>query len=132
MTAGQEVHLYTTLQEHTMLTTFEPHMHAAGVRMCIEAIWGGRTETLSCAGYDHNWVRVYKYADDAAPLLPKGTLLHITAYFDTTPANKNVVDPRNWGGLGHRSIDNMAILIAPTIVLTTRSSRRRWRSVGSG
>ena len=118
MTAGQEVHLYATLSQNTMLTTFEPHMHAAGVRMCMEAIWGGRTETLSCSGYDHNWVRVYKYADDAAPLLPKGTLLHITAYFDTTPANKNVVDPRNWGGLGHRSIDNMAIMIAPTIVLS--------------
>jgi hypothetical protein len=118
MTAGQEVHLYQTLQQNTMLTTFEPHMHAAGVRMCMEAIWGGRTETLSCAGYDHNWVRVYKFADDAVPLLPKGTLLHIIAYFDTTPANKNVIDPRNWGGLGHRSIDNMAILIAPTIVLS--------------
>ena len=118
MTAGQEVHLYATLQQHTKLTTFEPHMHAAGVRMCLEAIWGGRSETLTCAGYDHNWVRVYKYADDAVPLLPKGTLLHVTAYFDTTPGNKNVVDPRNWGGLGHRSIDNMAILIAPTISLT--------------
>jgi hypothetical protein len=117
MKAGQEVHLYTTLQQNTMLTTFEPHMHAAGVRMCLDAIWGGRTETLSCAGYDHNWVRVYKFADAAVPLLPKGTLLHITATFDTTPANKNVVDPRNWGGLGHRSIDNMAILIAPTIIL---------------
>jgi hypothetical protein len=118
MTAGQEVHLYTTLQQHTKLTTFEPHMHAAGVRMCIEAIWGGRAETLTCAGYDHNWVRVYKYADDAVPLLPKGTLLHVTAYFDTTANNRNVVDPRNWGGLGHRSIDNMAILIAPTVTLT--------------
>jgi len=120
MKAGQEVHLYQTLTENTMLTTFEPHMHAAGVRMCLEAIWGGRTETLSCAGYDHNWVRVYKFADDAAPLLPKGTLLHIIATFDTTPGNKNVVDPRNWGGLGHRSIDNMAILIAPTIILTDK------------
>ena len=100
MTAGQEIHFYTTLQEHTMLTTFEPHMHASGVRMCMEAIWGGRTETLSCAGYDHNWVRVYKFADDAAPLLPKGTLLHLIAYFDTTPANRNVIDPRNWQGLG--------------------------------
>jgi len=117
-TAGQEVHIYTTLREHLKLTTFEPHMHAAGVRMCLEAVWGGRAETLSCAGYDHNWVRVYKYADDAAPLLPKGTLLHVTAYFDTTSNNKNVVDPRNWGGLGHRSIDNMAILIAPAITLT--------------
>jgi len=35
MTAGQEIHFYTTLQEHTMLTTFEPHMHASGVRMCM-------------------------------------------------------------------------------------------------
>ena len=118
MEADQQVHLYATLQEHTKLSTFEPHMHAAGVRMCLEAIWGGRTETLSCAGYDHNWVKVYKYGDDAAPLLPKGTLLHVTAYFDNTPSNKNVVDPRNWGGLGHRSIDNMAILIAPALALT--------------
>ena len=116
--AGQEVHFYTTLDQHTKLSTFEPHLHAAGVRMCIEAVWGGRTETLSCSGYDHNWVRVYKYEDDAAPLLPRGTLLHVTAYFDTTAANRNVVDPRNWGGLGHRSIDNMAIMIAPTITLS--------------
>ncbi len=118
MQAGQQVHIYTTLQEHIKMPTFEPHMHASGVRMCMEAIWGGRTEVLNCAGYDHNWVKVYRYQDDAAPLLPKGTLLHITAYFDNTPTNKNVVDPRNWGGLGHRSIDNMAILIASPIVLT--------------
>jgi hypothetical protein len=138
MTAGQEVHLYTTLQENAILTTFEPHMHAAGVRMCLEAIWAGRTETLTCAGYDHNWVRVYKFADDAAPLLPKGTLLHVIAYFDTTPANKNVIDPRNWGGLGHRSIDNMAILFAPTIVLNDKefqeemASRRKKLNLAKG
>jgi hypothetical protein len=120
MKAGQEIHFYTTLQEHTMLTTFEPHMHASGVRMCMEAIWGGRTETLACAGYDHNWVRVYKFADDAAPLLPKGTLLHLIGYFDTTPANRNVIDPRNWQGLGHRSIDNMALTIMPVITLNDK------------
>ena len=118
MMAGQQVHIYTTLDDHIKLTTFEPHMHASGVRMCMEAIWGGRTEVLNCAGYDHNWVKVYRYQDDSAPLLPKGTLIHITAHFDNTPSNQNVVDPRNWGGLGHRSIDNMAILIADPIVLT--------------
>jgi hypothetical protein len=117
-TADQEVHLYTTLTSHMKLTTFEPHMHAAGVRMCMEAVWGGRTEVLNCAGYDHNWVKVYYYDEDSAPLLPKGTLIHITAYFDTRATNKNVVDPRNWGGLGHRSIDNMAILIASPLQLT--------------
>ncbi len=118
MTSGQEAHFYTTLTSHTKLSTFEPHMHAAGVRMCLEAVWGGRAETLSCAGYDHNWVKVYKYAEEAAPLLPRGTLLHVTATFDNTPTNRNVVDPRNWSGLGHRSIDNMAILIAPALRLT--------------
>ncbi len=118
MEAGQEVHFYHTLRQHTKLSTFEPHMHAAGVRMCLESIWGGFAQTLSCAGYDHNWVKVYKYEDDAVPLLPKGTLLHVTAYFDNTPSNRNVIDPRNWSGLGHRSIDNMAVLIAPAIALT--------------
>ena len=118
MTPGQEVDMYTTLRNNIKLTTFEPHMHASGVRMCIEAIWGGRTETLNCAGYDHNWVKVYHYDDDAAPLLPKGTLIKVTSYFDTTPSNKNVVDPRNWQGLGHRSIDNMSIIIASPIVMT--------------
>jgi hypothetical protein len=118
MQAGQEIHLYTTLSQHSKLSAFEPHMHASGVKMCIEAVYGGRSETLTCSGYDHNWVRVYKYKDDAAPILPKGTLLHITAIFDTTPANRNVIDPRNWQGLGHRSIDNMAIVFIPTIILS--------------
>ena len=118
MTPGQKVEMYLTLRDNIKLTMFEPHMHASGVRMCIEAIWGGRTETLNCAGYDHNWVRVYRYDDDAAPLLPKGTLVKATSYFDTTPSNTNVVDPRNWQGLGHRSIDNMSVVIANPIMMT--------------
>ena len=117
MQSGQEVHIYATVREHTKLTTFEPHMHASGVRMCLEAIWGGRTETLNCAGYDHNWVRVYKYEDHAAPLLPKGTILHLTGYFDNSPTNPNVPDPRNWSGSGHRSVDNMFINLLQAIYM---------------
>jgi hypothetical protein len=52
-------------------------------------------------------VRTYNYTEDSAPLLPKGTILRLTGYFDNTPANKNVSDPRNWQGMGHRSMDNM-------------------------
>jgi len=118
MEKGQQVHVYHTLEQNMKVTTFEPHMHASGVRMCWEAIWGGRTETISCAGYDHNWVKVYNYDEDRAPLLPAGTLIHVIAEFDTTPDNKNVVDPRNWQGLGHRSIDNMAIVFLPGIALS--------------
>ena len=48
-------------------------------------------------------------SDDYAPLLPKGTILHIIGYMDNTPANRNVPDPRNWSGSGNRSISNMFI-----------------------
>ena len=99
------------------MTVYEPHMHAAGVRMCLDAIWNNTIETLSCAGYNHNWVRVYTFEDDYAPLLPKGTILRITGYFDNTPTNPNVSDPRNWSGLGHRSIDNMMINIGQAVFL---------------
>jgi hypothetical protein len=109
MEAGQQLHAYTVLQEHTKITTFEPHLHAPGMRMCLEAIWGFNIQTLSCAGYDHNWVRGYAFQDDHAPLLPKGTILHIIGYMDNSPTNKNIPDPRNWQGSGNRSIANMFI-----------------------
>jgi len=118
MEANQKIETFTTLDRNVKMLVFEPHMHAAGVRMCLDAIWNGMAQTLSCAGYNHGWVRVYSYADDAAPLLPKGTILRVTGYFDNTPANRNVVDPRNWSGLGHRSIDNMMINIGQVLVLT--------------
>ena len=109
MEAGQQLHAYAVLQEHTKIVTFEPHLHAPGMRMCLEAIWGINIETLTCAGYDHNWVRGYAYDDDHAPLLPKGTILHIIGYMDNSPANKNIPDPRNWQGSGNRSVANMFI-----------------------
>ena len=40
--------------------------------------------TLNCVGYDHNWVKQYVYDDDAAPLLPKGTIVHLIGFLDTT------------------------------------------------
>ena len=118
MEANQRVDAYFTLPQHTKISTYEPHMHAPGVRMCLEAIWGVTVQTLNCSKYDHNWVRAYWYEDNAAPLLPKGTILHVIGYFDTTPANRNVPDPRNWSGSGHRSVDNMMINLMQAITLT--------------
>ncbi|MBZ5601173.1 MAG: heme-binding domain-containing protein [Acidobacteriia bacterium] len=115
---NQRLDAYNVLQEHTKLTSFEPHLHAPGVRMCLEAIWGINVQTLTCAGYDHNWVRVYEYDDDYAPLLPKGTILHIIGYMDNSVANKNVPDPRNWSGSGNRSISNMFIDLGQGVALT--------------
>ena len=118
MEANQQLHAYTVLQEHTKLTSFEPHLHAPGARMCLEAIWGFNIQTLTCAGYDHNWVRGYDYDDDHAPLLPKGTILHIIGYMDNSPNNKNVPDPRNWQGSGNRSVANMFIDLGMGLSLT--------------
>ena len=86
--------------------------------MCLEAIWGHNIQTLNCVGYDHNWVKQYVYEDDAAPLLPKGTIVHLIGFLDTTPANKNPADPRNWAGGGRRSIANMFIDLGYSVSLT--------------
>lgn len=116
--ANQKFEAYSTLLENTKLISYEPHMHAAGVRMCLEAIWASTVQTLNCSGYNHNWVRVYDYTEDSAPLLPKGTILRLTGYFDNTPANKNVSDPRNWQGMGHRTMDNMMFNLGSGYSLT--------------
>ena len=115
---SQELHAYAVLEQHTKIVTFEPHLHAPGERMCLEAIWGYTVETLTCVGYDHNWVRGYTYADHTAPLLPKGTVLHIVGYMNNTKTNPNVPDSRNWQGSGNRSVTNMFIDLGMRVSLS--------------
>ena len=115
---NQEVHNYVVLQEHTKIMAFEPHLHAPGVRMCLEAIWGHNQFTLNCVGYDHNWVKQYIYKEDKAPLLPKGTILHTTGYMDTSASNPNLADARNWAGGGRRSVSNMFIDLGYSVTMT--------------
>jgi hypothetical protein len=104
---NQRYDAYWVAQQPIKLLNFEPHMHATGMRMCIEAIYQRAVETLSCAGYDHNWVRNYQYDDTVAPLLPKGTILHLIAWFDGTAKNSNIIEPRNTTVWGRRSVQNM-------------------------
>jgi len=40
MEANQQLHAYAVLNENVMIESFEPHLHAPGMRMCLEAIWG--------------------------------------------------------------------------------------------
>ena len=89
---------------------FQPHMHLRGKAMSMEAILpNGTTQMLSMVSeYSFNWHTNYVYADDAAPLLPKGTILRITSWHDNTTANKNNPDPNQWVGWGDRTVDEMA------------------------
>ena len=47
--ANQQLHAYEVLQQPAKIVTFEPHLHAPGQRMCLEAIWGFNIQTLTCA-----------------------------------------------------------------------------------
>jgi hypothetical protein len=120
---NQRAETYYVTPQPVRLVNFEPHLHAAGVRMCIEAIYQKAIETLSCSGYDHNWVRNYYFDDNAAPLLPKGTILKATAWFDSTAKNANMIDPRNQNNWARRSVGNMFMVFEYMVLLTDEQYR---------
>jgi hypothetical protein len=88
---------------------FQPHMHLRGKAMMMEAILPtGQTQILSYVNnFNFNWHNNYVYADEVAPLLPKGTILRVTSWYDNTSANKNNPDPDQWVGFGDRTVDEM-------------------------
>jgi len=92
------------------IENFQAHMHLRGKGMSMEAILpNGTVEMLSqISNYSFNWHNNYVYADEAAPLLPKGTVLRFTAWHDNTAANKDNPDPNQWVGWGDRTVDEMA------------------------
>lgn len=85
-------------------------MHMRGKVMQMEAVYpNGSQEVLSrVTDFQWNWHVNYIYADDAAPLLPAGTTLVITAWHDNTAENPNNPDPTQWIGWGDRTVDEMA------------------------
>ena len=100
---------YTLLRSAARIENFQPHMHLRGKAMAMQAILpDGTEEMLSYVDrFDFNWMNNYIYADDSAPVVPKGTVLHITAWYDNTTANKFNPDPNQWVGYGERTIDEM-------------------------
>jgi hypothetical protein len=101
---------FHVLREPARLENFQPHMHMRGKAMSFEAILpDGTTQMLSYVNhFNFNWMNNYIYADDAAPVLPKGTMIHVTAWHDNTRANPNNPDPDQWVGYGDRTVDEMA------------------------
>jgi hypothetical protein len=101
---------YYRLPRNARLDAFQPHMHMRGRGMTLEAIRvaDNRTEILSSVDhFDFNWHINYVYADDVAPLLPAGTVLHMIGVHDNTAANRRNPDPNMWVGFGERSVDDM-------------------------
>jgi len=101
---------YYRLQRPARIDAFQPHMHMRGRGMTLEAIdpATNRTQILSSVDhFDFNWHINYVYADEVAPLLPAGTVLHMIGVHDNTAANRRNPDPNMWVGFGERSVDDM-------------------------
>jgi hypothetical protein len=101
---------FTVLKENTLITNFQPHFHLRGKAMQVEAILpDGKNQIISYIGrFNFNWMTNYIYADDAAPVFPKGTVIHVSAWYDNTRANPYNPDPDQWVGYGDRTVDEMA------------------------
>ncbi len=101
---------FTVLKAPARLENYQPHMHMRGKAMSMEAIHpNGRRELLSSVNnFQWNWHINYVYAEEAAPVLPAGTVLAITAWHDNSEANRNNPDARQWVGNGSRTVDEMA------------------------
>ena len=101
---------FTVLKENTIITNFQPHFHLRGKAMQVEAILpNGGTQVISyVSDFNFNWMTNYIYAEDAAPAFPKGTIIHVTAWYDNTKNNKSNPDPDQWVGWGDRTVDEMA------------------------
>lgn len=100
---------FTVLKQPARIENFQPHMHLRGKAMLMEAILpDGTTRVLSYVDhFNFNWMNNYIYAEDAAPVLPKGTVLRFTAWYDNTANNPSNPDPTQWVGWGDRTIDEM-------------------------
>src|SRR5436190_12658465 len=100
---------FVPLRQNARIENFQAHLHLRGKGMSMEAIYAdGRREMLSqVSDFNFNWHNMYIYADDVAPLLPKGTMLHFLTWYDNTSANKANPDPNQWVGWGDRTVDEM-------------------------
>ena len=107
ISVGQNFHV---MRKAGRVENFQPHMHLRGKAMMVEAILPNGTQQVLgyVPNFEFNWMNNYVFADDYAPLLPKGTILKVTAWHDNTTAKKSNPDPNQWIGWGDRTVDEMA------------------------
>ena len=92
------------------LDSFQPHGHVHLHAMSMQAVYpDGDVELLSMVtDFDARWHHSYIYEDDAAPLLPAGTVVVLTGWYDNTPENELTPDPEIWYARGSRTMDEMS------------------------
>jgi len=128
-TDNVRVDSYFRLLKPVRVLSFQPHMHNRGKALCIEAILpgdgvpsiehGDPIMPLSCVDrYQFAWHISYHYADDVQPILPAGTVLHVTAWHNNTSSNKYNPDPDQHVTFGQRTVDDMSFAWMKFLYLT--------------
>ena len=99
----------TVLDKPWRIHSIRAHMHLRGKYQTLEAIYpDGRREILNKINFQHRWHTTFTYDDWARPLLPKGTVLITTTWFDNTAESTSNPDPNQWVTYGQRTVDDMA------------------------
>lgn len=110
--AGAENHVVTachTIKQDITVLSLMPHMHTRGKAMEYRAIFpDGRAETLfKLAAWDFNWQTTYQLKTPR--MLPKGTKLIATAWYDNSAKNRFNPDPTKIIRWGDATTDEMML-----------------------
>jgi hypothetical protein len=92
------------------IDSWQPHGHLRLVAKRLEVLYpDGRRETLSMvSNWNPGWHHSHVYQEAAAPLLPAGSVIINTAWYDNTSKNIFNPDPDQWVGVGDRTTDEMS------------------------
>jgi len=93
------------------IDSWQPHLHLRGVAMNIEVFnpATGRRELISQASnWNAGWNHSHTYEDGYQPLIPAGSTIIQTAWYDNTADNPRNPDPDQWVAAGQRTTDEMS------------------------
>ena len=90
---NHKVDARVTLHQDVKLQSFFPHMHLRGKAMEYRAVYptGEKQVLMRVSRYDFNWQMTYQLVEPL--LLPKGTVLEVSAWYDNSPNNPHNPDP---------------------------------------
>ena len=128
-----------TLHKDTELISLLPHMHLRGKAMEISAVYptGEREKLLWVPAYDFNWQLWYQLPQ--GKILPAGTKIEATGYFDNSANNKANPDPTKEVRYGDQSWEEMmfgffdvAIDVKTNPIDVIRAPKKPAPSTGAG
>ncbi|MBM3755171.1 MAG: hypothetical protein FJW38_14460 [Acidobacteria bacterium] len=104
------------VHEDVKLQSFFPHMHLRGKAMEYRLIYptGESQILLTVPKYDFNWQMTYELAKPV--VVPKGTEIEVSAWYDNSPNNKYNPDPTQTVYWGDQSWEEMLAGFADFVI----------------